>query len=243
VDPSSVEIVLVRPARPANVGAAGRAMKNMGLRVLKLVGPPGGLAGEEARRLAHGAEDVLNGATVWEDLGAAVAPSTLVVGTSGRPAPEAWTPRQMAEEAAALAGGGRVSLVFGPEATGLTREELALCHRRVHIPTDTAQPSLNLAQAVLLMAYEIRLSAIGLGREERMARASAGELEQALDELRHALLGIGYLNPDNPQAILAEIRILLARAGPTPREVALLRGLARQIGWAGRIARGQAASG
>src|SRR5713226_1855306 len=98
-------------------------MKNMGLRVLKLVDPPGGRAGEEARRLAHGAEDVLDGATVWEDLGAAVGASTLVVGTSGRPAPGAWTPRQMAEEAPALAGGGRVSLVFGPEATGLTREE------------------------------------------------------------------------------------------------------------------------
>jgi tRNA/rRNA methyltransferase len=125
----------------------------------------------------------------------------------------------------------------------LTREELALCHQRVHIPTDSAQPSLNLAQAVLLLAYEIRLSAIGPGGEEGRARASAGEQERALDELRRALLGIGYLNPDNPEAILAEIRVLLARAGPTPREVSLLRGLARQIGWAGRIARGRAASG
>ncbi len=232
----------MRPARPANVGAASRAMKNMGLRVLKLVSPAGGREGREALRLAHGAEDVLNGATVWEDLGAAVAPSTLVVGTSGRPGPGTWTPRQMAEEAAALAGSGRVSLVFGPEATGLTREELALCHRRVHIPTDTAQPSLNLAQAVLLVAYEIRLSAIGPRAGGEPPRASAGELEQALDELRHALLGIGYLNPDNPGAILAEIRVLLARAGPTPREVSLLRGLARQIGWAGRIARGPVAS-
>ncbi len=243
MDPSAVEIVLVRPARPANVGAAARAMKNMGLGVLKLVGPPGALPGPEARRLAHGAEDVFDAATVWEDLGAAVAPSTLVVGTSGRPAPGAWTPRQMAQEAAALAGGRRMSLIFGPEATGLTREELALCHRRVHIPTDRAQPSLNLAQAVLLMAYEIRLSATGPDGEGGAARASAGEQERALDELRDALLGIGYLNPDNPEGILAEIRVLLARAGPTPREVSLLRGLARQIGWAGRIARGRAASG
>jgi TrmH family RNA methyltransferase len=171
-----------------------------------------------------------------------VAESTLVVGTSGREAPGAWTARQMAEEATPLAGGGRVSVVFGPEAAGLTGEELDLCHRRVHIPTDFAQPSLNLAQAVLILAYEIRLSAGRAVPAAAPSRASAGELEMALADLGQALLGIGYLNPDNPRTILAEIRHLLARAGPTPREVSLLRGLARQIAWAGRIARGEAAS-
>jgi tRNA/rRNA methyltransferase len=238
-----VEIVLVRPARPANVAAACRAMKNMGLQVLRLVGPPAGLEGREARGLAYGAWDVLDRAIVSESLGTAVAASTLVVGTSGRPAPGALTPRRLAEEADSLAAGGRVSVVFGPEATGLTRQELALCPLRVHIPTDAAHPSLNLAQAVLLLAYEFRLSGREGGPSEAAPRATAGELEAALDDLRSALLGIGYLNPKNPGAVLAELRVLLARAGPTAREVSLLRGLARQISWAGRIARGEAGGG
>jgi TrmH family RNA methyltransferase len=243
VNPAQVEIVLVRPVRAANVAAACRAMKNMGLEVLRLVAPPPALEEGDVRRLAYGAEDVLEAATVSPSLGEAVAGSTLVVGTSGRPAVGAWTARQMAEEAPARAGGGRVSVVFGPEATGLSREELALCHRRVHIPTHAAQPSLNLAQAVLVVAYEVRLSAGARGDGDGPPPATAGELERALEDLKEALLAIGYLNPDNPGAILAELRFLLARAGPTPREISLLRGLARQIGWAGRIARGEAASG
>jgi tRNA/rRNA methyltransferase len=138
-----------------------------------------------------------------------------------------------------------MSVVFGPEANGLSRHELALCHVLVHVPTDPAHPSLNLAQAVLLLAYELRLAALeeprepeGLAGGQDEARAPAGDLEQALGDLREALLEIGYLDPASPERILTELRRLVARAGPTVREVTLLRGLARQIAWAGRIARG-----
>ena len=244
MNPADVEFVLVRPSRAANVAAACRAMKNMGLRTLRLVDPPPDLARPEARALAYGAWDVLDGVIHAESLREAVAASTLVAGTSGRAAPDALTPRRFAAETSPRAGKGRLSVVFGPEATGLTREELDLCHVRIHIPADPAHPSLNLAQAVLIIAYEIRLSATAPGPEPAAVRAPAGDLERALDDLREGLLAIGYLNPANPEAILAEFRFLLARAGPTPREVVLLRGLARQICWAGRqIARGGGGAG
>jgi TrmH family RNA methyltransferase len=237
MDPRRVDVVLVRAARPVNVAAACRAMKNMGLGGLRMVDPPAGLDRPEVRGVAYGAWDVLDAARAFPTLWEAVADSSFVVGTTGRPHAQAWTPRRLAEEGGLRAGDGRVSLVFGPEASGLRTDELELCPVHVHIPTDGAQPSLNLAQAVLLLAYEIRLSAAPAVAADE-PRASAGELEGALQDLRSALLEVGFLNPANPEAILAELRALADRARPTPREVTLLRGLARQIGWAARIARG-----
>jgi tRNA/rRNA methyltransferase len=245
VDPSKVEIVLVRPSRPANVAAACRAMKNMGLRALWLVGTRPELGDEAGRALAYGAWDVLDGARRADSLLEAVSTSVAVVGTTGLPVAEAWSPRRLAAEAGALAGAGSLSLVFGPEATGLTSAERSLCHRLVRIPTDEAQPSLNLAQAVLLLAYELRLAFLATQQAapDEDARASAGEVEQAIGELREALLEIGYLDAHNPDRILAELRGLVTRARPTPREVVLLRGLAHQASWAGRVARGRAGTG
>ena len=230
--PDSVDVVLVRASRPANVAAACRAMKNMGLGVLRLVDPPAGLDSADARALAYGAWDVLDAAQTASTLRDAVAGATLVVGTSGRPAPGAWSPRRLAEEGPARAAGGRTALVFGPESSGLRNDELGLCHLTVHIPSDPRHPSLNLAQAVLVLAYEIRMSSLADSPPPTGERATAGEIEAALDDLTGALLAIGYLNPDNPGKVLAELRAVVARAAPTSREVTLLRGLARQIRWA-----------
>jgi TrmH family RNA methyltransferase len=241
MDLSRVAVVLVRPSRPANVAAACRAMKNMGLRRLRIVEPPPGLDDRDARAPAYRAWDVLDGAEVAPTLLHAISDATLVAGTTGREGVEGtWSPRRLAAEAEERAAGGSLALVFGPESSGLTNLELGLCHVLVHVRTNPAQPSLNLAQAVLLFAYELRLAAEGeIGDSaDVLEAAAAGELEQALQELRTALLDIGYLDPLNPDHILMELRRMLARAGPTPREVNLLRGLARQVGWAGRVARG-----
>jgi TrmH family RNA methyltransferase len=239
MDLARVTVVLVRPRRPANVAAACRAMKNMGLRRLRIVEPPPGLDDPGARGQAYQAWDVLDAAEPVSSLSEAVADATVVVGTTGRrDVAGTWSPRQLAGEAGRRARGGGLAVVFGPESSGLTSLELGLCHALVHVPTDAAQPSLNLAHAVLLLAYELRLSA---GVEEPRADrepAAAGEVEQALQDLRSALLEIGYLDPHNPDHILVELRRLVARTAPTTRELTLLRGLARQMRWAGRVARG-----
>jgi tRNA (cytidine32/uridine32-2'-O)-methyltransferase len=237
MDLGSVDVVLVRPSRPANVASACRAMKNMGLNALWLVGVEPGFVSGEARNLAYGAWDVLEGARYAAGLREASAAAALVVGTSGRGDAGFLTPRALAAQAPLQGSGGRMAVVFGPEATGLASDELALCHAQVHIPSDPAHPSLNLAQAVLVVAYELRLALVGSPPPRLPERATAGELEAMLDELREGLLGIGYLGRENPDAILAELRRLAARAAPTAREVTLLRGLARQLRWAGgRIA-------
>jgi tRNA (cytidine32/uridine32-2'-O)-methyltransferase len=173
MDLDRVDVVLVRPARAGNVAAACRAMKNMGLRRLLLVGDPP-VPGAEDRALAYGAWDVLDAAERYPSLEQAVAGSTFDAGPSGRGGAETWTPRRLAGEGSARAGHGRTSLVFGPESTGLTREELRLCHVVVRIPSDAGHSSLNLAQAVLVLAYEVRLAAAprrpsvsGSGRRRR----------------------------------------------------------------------------
>jgi TrmH family RNA methyltransferase len=235
VDAAAVDVVLVRPSRAANVAAAARALKNMGLRSLVLVQPPEDLARAEARALAYGAWDVLDAARIAPDLRTAVARCALVAATSAREEAGAVfrSPREFARDAAALAGEGRIAVVFGPESTGLTRDEIALCQLRIRIPTDAPQPSVNLAQAVLIVAYEIRLASLGdAGPPPAVVRAEAGEVEAALDDLQAALLAAEFLNPARPQNVMAELRALLLRAAVTPREVTLLRGIARQVRWA-----------
>jgi tRNA/rRNA methyltransferase len=247
MDLSRVEVVLVRPSRPGNVAAACRAMKNMGVSALSLVGGEGLAFDREARALAYGAWEVLDGARRSASLPAAVAGCTLVAATTGRELGDAWSPRRFAGEAEARARGGRIALVFGPESSGLRRDELDLCHVIVRAPTAPAHSSLNLAQAVLLLLYELRVEALSTGRvraaEAGEPAAAAGDLERAVAELREALLAIGYLDPANPERILSELRRLLARAGPNARELLLLRGLARQVSWAGRVARQRSGNG
>jgi TrmH family RNA methyltransferase len=230
-------IVLVRPARAGNVAAACRAMKNMGLRDLRLVDPPPALLDPAERALAYGAFDVLDAARSFATLREAVADAAFVVATSGRRDLAALSPRGLGSEASHRAGRGRLAVVFGPERTGLVTEELQLCHAAVRIPADPAHGSLNLAQAVLVVAYELYVAGGHQGQQEAAEPPpSTGELEGLLDEAREALLAAGYLNPENPGAILSELRALLQRAAPTARERSLLRGLVRQVAWAGRVA-------
>lgn len=204
-------------------------MKNMGQRRLRIVG--GVSVDREARALAYGAWDVLDGAQAAASLADAVADCHLVAATSARAAgADVLSPRELGARAA----GGRTAIVFGPEASGLTNEELGRCHVRVRVPTADEQPSLNLAQAVLLLTYELRLAGLA-PVPARPPGVDAGTLETTIAALRQALLAIGYLNPDQPEAILAELRALLARASVTPRENALLLGIARQMAWAGRL--------
>ncbi len=231
-------IVLVRPENPANIGAVARVIANTGLAGLDLIAP-GDWRTVEAWRMAWRAEDILEGARVFESLDQALEGAIYTAGLAGRPGSrvEPIPVRSMAEEIAALGPDAPVALVFGPESKGLTERELLRCQRRVHIPSHPAQPSLNLAQAVMVTAYELFVS--GPAQEETPSRdrAEQGDIERALGALRDAMLEIGFLPVQNPEARFVEWRELFGRAGLSPREVKLILALARRIRGARRAAK------
>ncbi len=231
----NIRIVLVAPQGAANVGAAARAMKNMGLRHLVAVQPQR-LRMAAARTFAvHGA-DVLENMRLAASLDAAVAGCALVVGTTAREGAyraHAASPREAAPQIVAHAVRQPVALVFGPEDRGLTNDELKRCHRLIRIPTAPAYPSLNLAQAVLLCAYELWLAAASPELRPAPALATAEQVEFACQRLQAALLRIGFLRGDNPDHIMFALRRLFGRAGLEERDVRILLGIARQIEWFG----------
>ncbi|RMG30381.1 MAG: RNA methyltransferase [Gammaproteobacteria bacterium] len=225
-----VRIVLVGPSHPGNIGAAARAMKTMGLRRLVLVAPAA-FPHPEAVAMASGAEDLLERAEVHDDLAEALAPCRRVYGLSARLRALAWpqrSPERCVEEI--LAEDLPVALVFGRERSGLTNEELARCHALVHIPADPAYSSLNLAQAVQVMAYllhraEIAQTVAPVHRGAEHPPASAAQLEGFFDHLESVLYRIGFLSPERPGRILLRLRRLFLRAEPDEKEVHILRGI------------------
>lgn len=229
-----VRIVLVRPRGAANVGAAARAMKNMGLCRLTLVKPVA-RRNRVASVMAVHADDVLDGAQTVSDVASAVADCGLVVGTTcrgGAYRAAAQGLDAVAPLVAARARRGPVALVFGPEDHGLSNEDLKHCQHLVTIDTSVGYPSLNLAQAVLLCCYEIRRALLAGERAPCMIEpAAAADVEFALERLQAALLRIGFLHPQNPDHIMFSLRRVLGRAGLEARDVRILLGLARQIEW------------
>lgn len=255
--PGKIRIVLHRPQSADNLGAAARVMKNFGLSRLVVVAPlawsglprraggpgvpPGATAGADvlarARRMARKASDLLDRIEVHGDLAGALGPSTWTCGTTsrgveGRP----WLdPRELAAELTRRSAAGEVAVVFGEERRGLSDAELELCQAVCTIPTSAAYDSMNLAQAVAVVAYEVAAAraaplgpaqAIGRGGGEPARHATV----EALWERARAVLGaVGYLNPQNPEHILADFRRLLARADPGQREVELLVAALRAV--------------
>jgi len=228
-----IEVVLVRPLRPGNIGAAARAMKNMGLSRLVLVDPTD-YDSSEAYQMAYGAREVLEGARVVKTLAQGVSTAGFVVGTTVRhhkgygdlvPLPD------LVPEILSYATRQKVALVFGSERTGLTNDEIALCQRWVVIPTAPVFPSLNLAQAVMVVLYELwKRSSQRIRMPDRIL-APSRELEHFYQDLEHLLLGIGFVKGRQGRFILADLRRLFGRAGLDSREVRILRGILRQIRW------------
>jgi TrmH family RNA methyltransferase len=231
--PASTEVcvVLVGTTHPGNIGAAARAMKVMGLAHLRLVAPRV-FPSPQAVALAAGADDVLERATVHPTLDQAIADCATVVGVSARPRAIAcplYPPREgMARLAAEPAG--RVALLFGREHSGLSNEEMDRCHYQLRIPTDPAFPSLNVAAAVQVIAYEWRLArfaAEGGGEEGDDAQpgADAGEMERFYRHLEEVLVETGFLDPSKPRHLMRRLRRLYNRAQPDRNEVNILRGM------------------
>lgn len=243
IPPQETSIILVDPSLAVNTGAVARAMKNMGFTGLRVVCPDGTSEhlSDHARRMASGAEDVLDQAQVFPSLGEALADIQLVAGCTARKGKgrnPVLHPKDLRGYTAEYGPETRLGIVFGREDRGLTNAELDLCHLVVTIPTAPEHPSLNLAQAVLLVCYEL------IGRKApntphepaRGSLATSEELEELYQHGREVLLRIRFLDPQNPDRILRVLRRILGRAGPDSREVKILRGILRQMDWyAGKV--------
>ncbi|RPE81292.1 RNA methyltransferase [Vulcaniibacterium tengchongense] len=229
-----LRIVLVGTQHPGNMGSAARALKTMGLARLVLVAPEKA-PDADAYALAAGADDVLAAATRCASLAEAVADCRLVLGCTARSrrvALEELMPREAAARAVAAAGGGaEVALVFGRERTGLTNDELQLCHAAVHIPANPEYSSLNLAAAVQVVCYELRLALLAqaprAGDEEARGDppATHAELEGFFAQLADTLDAIDFHKGRTPETAMRKLRRLFLRAQLDSREVRILRGI------------------
>jgi TrmH family RNA methyltransferase len=236
----NISVLLVETQSSANIGSVARAMKNMGLHQLMLVDCQTELT-QEAYQLACGADDVLDNRQRSDSLRDALSTFSLSVGTSSRRVdwiPTVYRPRELAEQVAELSENQKIALVFGPERTGLTDEHLQHCQRLVTIPSNPEFESMNLAQAVAIVSYEIfqRFVNVPLGRAMEMA--SLDEVEGFFEHLQSCLTEIGFLNQQNPLKIMVTLRQILGRASLEERDVSILRGILSQWSWyAGKIQR------
>lgn len=236
--PGNVRIVLSRTSHPGNIGAAARAMKTMGFASLVLV-QPRRFPDPEARSMAAGADDVLEGARVVETLEEALADCAFAAGFSARRRDLSIPAVSLREAAPVLVAEGAlapVALVFGNETSGLSNDELARCHRLVAIPANPAYSSLNLAASVQLACYELAVAAgafeVPAAREREAATGE--DVERFFAHLESAAVEIGYLDPAQPGRFMERMRRLFARSGLERGEVKLLRGLLGKLGAAKR---------
>lgn len=232
----NIRIVLVNTSHPGNIGAAARAMKNMGLGKLVLVEPKDHPSYEAYSRAA-GADDVLGDAGVVSTLSEALKGCTWVIGTSARERAVQWPvmdPRECANKSVEESRSGEVAIVFGRERTGLTNEELELCHALVCIPTNPEYSSLNVAAAVQVLCYELRVASLDGGlhlssekidKESDDAPASADQVEGMHNHLQQMLEDVGFFGTSNPEIIMRRLKGLFGRAHITRREVNILRGI------------------
>ena len=250
---TSTRFVLVEPSHPGNVGAAARALKTMGFSRLVLVSPrvPNVQSDPEAIAMASGADDVLASAHVVPTLADALTGVHWSIALTARLreyGPPQSTPRAAAAVAQAQALHGEIALVFGNERTGLSNEDVERCSALAHIPANPAYSSLNLAQAVQVLAYELRTTYLSAHQpvaaarstadtpslnaaqgEPSGARAPSDEIESMFAHLESALIAIDFLDPANPKKLMSRLRRLFARSGLEREEVNIVRGIAKHI--------------
>lgn len=229
---SNIRIVLIQTSHPGNIGSTARAMKTMGLSDLCLVKPKQ-FPSPEANVMSSNAEDILENAVVVDTLQQAIANCHVVIGTSARHERnlqwDTFDPRHCGEFVGeCLAENKKVALVFGRERSGLTNEELSMCHHLVHIPTNPDYSSLNVASAVQILSYECRVGAkdikpLSHAIDEEII--SAEDMEGFYQHLEKALIEVEFLDPDNPRYLMPRLRRMYGRIRVTRSELSLLRGM------------------
>ncbi|HKS07305.1 MAG TPA: TrmH family RNA methyltransferase [Gemmatimonadaceae bacterium] len=230
-----VIVVLHEPQNPINIGATVRAMKNMGLSALRLVNPRPYEA-QQLEGIAHGTRDLVEKIQHFDTLDAALEDCVRVHAYAGKPRAARWArgePKTSAAELLEYAETGNVALLFGPEAHGLDNAALDKAHVVVTIPT-TAHASLNLAQAVLIAAYELHLAAGDATRKLPGPRhgapaATAEQYERAHESIAKALEAIDFFKTRNPELVMRTVRSITARAAPDERELALVRAMSIEV--------------
>lgn len=231
---SSIRIVLIATSHPGNIGSTARAMKTMGLNSLYLVNPKS-FPDYKAKEMAAGADDLLEGARVVETLEEALIGCQLILGTSARPrglSLPGLTPAACANLVSQQTDKTQIAVLFGREHAGLTNEELLKCHYHIHIPSNPEYGSLNLAQAVQIIAYELRMNLLAPQAEVALRQeeyATAEEIEQFYDHLSKVFIEIHFLKASNPRRLMQRVRRLFNRVNLEKMEVNLLRGMLSQI--------------
>lgn len=226
----TIRIVLVGTTHPGNIGATARAMKNMGLSDLTLVNPRY-FPHEDATARASGAVDVLETARVVSCLDDALKDCVYVAGASARSRSIGWpslAPRECAARLCMESAHGTVAAVFGPEKSGLTNEDLDRCNALLTIPTEPGFSSLNVAMAVQVLSYEVRvarLDSIDAVAATEAPPATGQELEHFFAHLETVLVGSGFLDPNNPRLLMRRLRRLFVKAEPDKNEINILRGI------------------
>ncbi|TWI77467.1 tRNA/rRNA methyltransferase [Desulfobotulus alkaliphilus] len=231
-----VRIVLCRPKFPENIGAAARAMKNMGFSRLVVVTEEKPEMERVYRMATHAARDVIDTMEFHEKVMDAVSDAGYVVGTTARLGRNRkrslLNPLQLAEQISITAPENETAILFGPEDRGLENDDLRLCHAFVHIPTADFS-SLNLAQAVMVITHTLFSHEAPAPQEPQPKLATRQELEDLYRHMQEVLIRIDFMRPDNPDYWLDNFRHLISRMPLRSREVRMLRGICRQIQWYG----------
>ena len=228
-----IAIVLVQPQIPENIGAVARAMHNMGLSRLVLVEPKSCDPCRVGKTATGSSIDLIENMAVHDDLREALAPFHYLVGTTARIGalrPTMSRPSELARNLVSISQNNLAGILFGPEDRGLSNDHLRHCHTNVTIPTASFS-SLNLAQAVMIICYEILLATRDDLHQVPPRLANSFEVEGMYDHLKEVLLKIGFINPQNPEHWIGNIRRFLARVPLRAREVRIIRGVCRQIDW------------
>ena len=230
----NISFILVGTTHPGNIGAAARAMKNMGIHQMRLVSPKE-FPHEKAFFRAKAATDVLEKAEVHKSLNDAISEAKLVIGTSARNRKVPWpivSPREAAEEVVSFSktSEGKTAVIFGREDRGLTNEELGLCNLHVHIPSSDEYPSLNLSQAIQIIAYEIRLKALSHeGKLEKqewdVPLAENAEIEKLIEHFNELMQDVEFYKTDNPRQLLRRVRRFFKRSKLDHVEANVFRGV------------------
>lgn len=236
VNLKNVCIVLSRPRYPENIGAAARAMRNMGFEQLIVVDPQNCDLSRILKMATHAAIDVVEQMLVYEDLQTALEPLNYIVGTTARLGGQrqlVGTATRLAQKLAPISENNRVALLFGPEDRGLTNEDIRFCHELINIPTAEFS-SLNLAQAVMIMCYELRRYNQPKAKTFVPQFANRHELDGMYAQLKDILVRISYIQPENPEYFMNNIRQFGTRMKLRAKEVSIIRGICRQIDWYGK---------